>query len=265
MIVESYEDIIILSGSLHSNQWETLHTAISLNLRRHPEGVVVDCSGLTDINERGADTFRSVMNYLEAHDARVIVAAVPPKIMEVLRNVPDVRSQLPIVATVEEARKSLFLVSDPEAESQQKRKRGPDKQNQLLVCLAGTDCDNYVLDTASQIAEGLDAQVRAVFPIIVPREMPIQSPLPEIESTAKSSLEYADTSLEEHEIEHSLQVERGRDVASAIADVLLEHPATHVVIGLPADDALDPAGKLVKSVLAKVKCSVIFVRGPQDN
>src|SRR4051794_2917253 len=105
MIVESYEDVIILSGALRSNYWETLHTAISLTLKRHPSGVIIDCSGLTEATPEGAETFRDVMEYIHGHDARVIVAAVPSKVYEVLRTVPEVRSQLAITESVEEARK----------------------------------------------------------------------------------------------------------------------------------------------------------------
>ena len=107
MIVESYEDVIVISGALRSNFWETIHTAISLMLKRHPTGVILDCSGITEVNTAGADTFRDVMSFIHDQDARVIVTAVPPQVMEVLRTVPEVRSQLAVAKTVEEARRSL--------------------------------------------------------------------------------------------------------------------------------------------------------------
>ena len=83
MIVESYEDVIVLSGALRSNFWETIHTAISLMLKRHPTGVVIDCSGITEVTQAGADTFRDVMAYIEEHDARIIVAAVSPAVIRI--------------------------------------------------------------------------------------------------------------------------------------------------------------------------------------
>ena len=111
MIVESYEDVIILSGALRSNFWETIHTAISLTLKRHPTGVIIDCSGITEITPDGAETFHDAIDFVAAHKrARIVVAAVSEEMLEVLRSVPEVRSQLPIAETVEAARKSLDLL-----------------------------------------------------------------------------------------------------------------------------------------------------------
>src|SRR5436853_3309421 len=112
VIVESYEDVIVLSGALRSNFWETLHTAISLTLKRHPSGVIIDCSGLVEATPEGAETFRDAMEFIHQHDARVIVAAVPPNILQVLRTVPDVRSQLAVADSVEAARHSLDLITE---------------------------------------------------------------------------------------------------------------------------------------------------------
>ncbi len=262
MIVESYEDVIILSGAMRSNQWETLHTAISLTLKRHPTGVVIDCSGLIECTSQGADTFHSVMQFLVTHDARVIVAAVPAQVMEVLKQVPDVRSQLPIVATVEEARRSLDLLGDGNDEPV-KKKKGKASSIQILVTVMGTPCDPVVLNTANELATGLNGSVRVLFPLIVPRDLPLQAPLPEEEEKALAALAAADKILKVDGVDHAVLLERGRDIASAILAAIEEVPATHVLVGLPSEDSgNDDALKLVRSVLSKVKSAVLFVRGP---
>lgn len=268
MIVESYEDIIILSGAIRSNQWETLHTAISLTLKRHEEGVIIDCSQITEMTPHGADTFRSVMDFLKEHDARVLVAAVPDAIMQVLKSVPDVRSQLAVVATVEQARSSLDILRNPHADDAhpQKRKKLPAaKGGKILACVMGTECDSYLLTTARELANGLDASVDVVYPLLVPREMPLSGAMPEEEKLAREALNHANGILSAESIEAELILERGRDVASAIHSVLEENPASHVVIGLPnGDQATDEATKLVRSVLGKIETAVIFVRGPRN-
>lgn len=262
MIVESYEDVIVLSGAMRSNQWETLHTAISLTLKRHPTGVVIDCSGLIECTTHGADTFHSVMQFLQNHDARVIVAAVPPAVMEVLKTVPDVRSQLPIVGTVEQARKSLDLLLDSHDEPK-KAKKAKNSGIRILITVMGTPCDEVVLNTGNELATGLEGSVRIMFPLIVPRELPLQAPLPEEEETAREALDKADKFLKIDGVEHEVMLERGRDIASAIAAAIEEEPATHVLVGLPGgDSAHDETSKLVRSVLAKVNSAVLFVRGP---
>lgn len=266
MIVESYEDIIILSGAIRSNQWETLHTAISLTLKRHEEGVVIDCSQITEMTPHGADTFRSVMDFLKEHDARVLVAAVPDHIMQVLKSVPDVRSQLAVVGTVEEARASLDLLRDPhedDGHAPKKKKLSTAKGGKILACVMGTDCDSYLLTTARELATGLDANVDVVFPLLIPRDMPLSGAMPEEEKLARAALDRAYANLKADQIDAELILERGRDVASTIHGVLEEYPASHVVIGLPGgDQATDDSTKLVRSVLGKINTAVIFVRGP---
>jgi len=261
MIVESYEDVIILSGSIESNHWETLQTAISLTLKRHPSGVVIDVSQISRMNQFGADTFRSVMEYIHDHDARVIVAAVPDHVMSVLKSVPDVRSQLPIVKTVEEARASLDLLGY-EDEAHDKKSKGAPKSS-VMVVLNGTACDQYVIETATELAESLKSGVNAIYPLIVPRDMPLQAPMPEDERSALKALNAAEALLDAREVHHQMFLERGRDLGSAIASALEEHPGTHVLIGVPeCKDETENAGKVVNSVLAKVKSAVIFIRGP---
>ncbi|MBL8059110.1 MAG: hypothetical protein JNK63_00165 [Chthonomonas sp.] len=258
MIVESYEDVIILSGAMRSNQWETLHTAISLTLKRHASGVIIDCSGLIECTTKGADTFHSVMEFLKDHDARVIVAAVPEQVMEVLKQVPDVRSQLPIVATVEEARRSLDLLL-----YEAPKKKAKASIVQIVIVVQGKPCDSEVIKVGSELATGLSGNVRLLFPLIVPRDLPLQAALNEEEELARTTLAEADRSLKIEGVDHTLVLERGRDIASAIAAALQEAPATHVLVGLSSTEShQDDTGKMVRSVLAKVNSAVLFVRGP---
>ena len=71
----------------------------------------------------GAETFHDAMDFIRNHHARVILAAVPGHVMEVLKNVPEVRSQLPICATVADARRSLDLGVDVEEDHGKKKKK----------------------------------------------------------------------------------------------------------------------------------------------
>src|SRR5204863_9799246 len=110
MIVESIGDVIKLSGDLTSNHWETIRTAAGLVLKRHPRGVVVDCSGITSCTEQGAETFYDMLMHIERKKSRIIVANIPPVVREALKHVPEVRSRLAVASTVEEAQHSLDLL-----------------------------------------------------------------------------------------------------------------------------------------------------------
>lgn len=266
MIVESYEDVIILSGALRSNFWETIHTAIALTLKRHPTGVIMDCSGITECTVEGADTFVDVMHFIEDQDARIIVAAVPEHVLEVLKRVPEVRSQLPISPSVEDARKSIDLLVKGEEERPSKKKLQQNPSlRKFLLCLSGDASDEELVNVSREIAGPALAEVCLIFPVIVPRELPIQSPLPELEAQAKAALEKAQANLTKAEISNSIRIERARDVASAIRDALEEMDANQVFVSLPTDSgSLDGGVKLVKSVMSLVRKPVLFVRGSTE-
>ena len=101
MIIETKDDVVRLSGSLHKNQWLTIKAAANLLLQQHPEGIIVDCARLEEISEDGAKTFLEAMRDIEAARSRIIVANLPEKVLAVLKSVPGVRSQLPIAESVE--------------------------------------------------------------------------------------------------------------------------------------------------------------------
>lgn len=260
MIVESYEDVIVLSGALRSNFWETVHTAISLLLKRHPTGVAVDCSGITEVTEDGAQTFIDIMKFINEHDARIIVAAVPPHVNEVLKSVPEVRSQLAVAASVEEARRSLDLLVEPEGKKEKEFRAAGGQR--LLVVLRGGSTDQDALELGSEIADTILAEIHIVYVVAVPRDLPIQALMPEQEEKARNSIERAKAYLTSRKVPRSARLERARDVAAAINAVLEEVPASQVVVPLASEEIeIEESARLVKSVLTRVPKTVIFVRG----
>lgn len=259
MIVESYEDVIILSGALRANHWETIHTAISLTLKRHATGVIVDCSGIVECTEAGAETFRDAMEYIAEHDARIIVAAVPKAVMDVLKTVPEVRSQLPIANSVEEARRSLDLLE--EQPTKRKTNLAPCRCK-ILVCLTGHTTDSDALHMAWHLADTQHAEVHLTFVVSVPRHLPLQSPLPDAEEVARKSLEAGKVFLSERQLQAVGHLERARDLASGLATALQGIDAMQVVVPLPnGDSTVAASSNLVSAVLAKVTLPVIFVKG----
>jgi anti-anti-sigma regulatory factor len=258
MIVESYEDVILLSGALRSNFWETIHTAISLTLKRHPTGVIIDCSGITECTPDGAETFRDAMDFIEAQDARVIVAAVPENVREVLRSVPEVRSQLPIARSVEEARHSLDLLVDPEGVKP--RPAGPKLARIVLLLTEGDACPE-LFELAGEMAEAVHAEMVVTYVVIVPRNLPIQAPMADEEQVAAKELEAAKKDLAARNIPYSIVLERGRDVASALETVVKETGAIRVLCALSAKEReLDDQLKALRSVLTKIALPVVIVR-----
>lgn len=261
MIVESYEDVIILSGALRSNFWETLHTAISLTLKRHPSGVIIDCGNLTEATPEGGETFRDVMEFIRRQDARVIVASLPENIREVLKSVPEVRSQLAIADSVAEARHSLDLLVE---QKPGKRKQTPPSLSKIVVCLTGEPVDRETLRVAEQLGEAREAELHLVYVVLVPRDLPLTAPLPKEEGLAAGAIERGKEVLDRH-LAVVPHIERGRDVATTLDAFVRLNKASLVVMSLggrPGD--VDGGAALIRSILAKLDQEIIFVR-PQGS
>lgn len=260
MIVESYEDIIILSGALRSNFWETIHTAIALTLKRHPTGVIIDCAGITECTPEGAETFRDALEYIEEHDARIIMARVPDHVLEVIRATPGVRSQVPIVATVEEARRSLDLLAQPEGK---KRKAATDPSSKILLLVCADGGDRAGALAAIRIAQIMHAEVLLVYVVLVPRDLPITAPLPKEEETALNAFAEIEPLFAQDNIPTTRLVERGREMGTVLEDVMKERKAHTLIVALdPHDERLDHQLKIVRSILSKVRQAVMFIRPP---
>lgn len=258
MIVESYEDVILLSGALRSNFWDTIHTAISLTLRRHPSGVIIDCSGITECTPEGADTFRDAMEFISGHDARIIVAAVPQEVLEVLKSVPEVRSQLAVARSVEEARRSLDLLVEPEGK---KPKPSRERLAKIVLLLTPGDSCEDLYELAAEQAAAHHSEIEVAYAVIVPRNLPIQAPLSDEEEEAAKTLEIAKKELSVRQVPHHVRLERGRDVASTLESVLEDTGATRIVLALSANEReLDEQLKILRSILLKVRVPVVAVR-----
>jgi hypothetical protein len=258
MIVESYEDVILLSGALRSNFWETIHTAISLTLKRHPTGVIIDCSGITECTPAGAETFRDAIEFIERHDARVIVAAVPQPVLEVLKTVAEVRSQLAVAESVEAARRSLDLLVEPESKKSKPPRERLEKVV-LYVCEKGPCFEGY--DLAEQTADSLHAEIVLAYVIVVPRDLPIQAPLPQQEESAALALETARAELAKRQVPCSAVLERGRDIGSALQQVMEQEESIRLLVPLRSDDdATESDLKLVKTLFGKITQPIVLLR-----
>ena len=270
MIVESYEDVIVLSGALRSNFWETIHTAISLTLKRHPTGVIIDCSGITEMTQDGGETFHDAIDFVNEHErARIVVAAVPPEILDVLRSVPEVRSQLPIADTVEDARRSLDLLIEDDTELPKKRRRsvGTREYDRTIVAiLSGDESDEELMHVTKEFVSTLPAKVVLLYPIVVPRNLPLQAPMPEIEDRAIAAIALGKERMKEYKTAYEVRLERTRDLPTLIHDIAEEVDAARVMFAFSRrnPEQIEEGMKLVLHILQKVGRPIVIVRGSMD-
>lgn len=261
MIIETAEDVVRLSGSLHKNQWLTIKAAANLLLNDHPKGIIVDCGSLTEISEDGAKTFLEAMRDIEAAHTRIVVVHLPEKVMSVLKTVPGVRSQLPIADSIEEARASLRMHKN----AVQKGANDSSKRTGLILVplVAGLDL-TYGATLAGRLARGTRTEVRLVYFLEVTRTLPLNSPLLEAEQSAQDSLAVAMQLAGQVNAGATEHVERVRDAAEGIIAVLRSTGAESVVLGA-TDEPLGADGHerfhhLVDTLLHRAPCEVIVGR-----
>jgi nucleotide-binding universal stress UspA family protein/anti-anti-sigma regulatory factor len=265
MIIETKDDVVQLSGSLHKNQWMTIKAAANLLLHAHPQGIIVDCSHLETISEDGAKTFLEAMRDIEAAKSRIVFACLPKNILSVCKMVPGVRSQLPIADSVEAARASLHVV---------KRAAGPDKnpgqgadgvrRGVILVPLVAHLELTYGASLAGRLARLDRYEVRLVYFLEVPRTLPQNAPLLEEEQAAQEALTEAVQSAKQVNVTPQEHVERVRDAAEGILAMAKAENITLIILGATNEpigaEGHDRFHHLVDTLLHRAPCEVLIGR-----
>lgn len=186
MIIQSKGDVVILRGVLAENHWPALKSVVSLLLKRHPAGVIIDGSELTEVTDAGAHTFLDASEFILSQNARVMVVGLSDEIVQAISDVPGIRSQLPRVSTAEEARASLAVSGAETLPAEQRRP----------VVLAPLIGDwRRSLDYSVALASRLRADIHVLCIIEVPRAQPLGVSLPEKEKAAERALAEAEALL----------------------------------------------------------------------
>ncbi len=231
MIIEAREDTITLRGEIRSNIWPAIQAAAALLLENHPTGIIIDCSGLTQITAKGAETFAGAFGYISAHNARIVVASLSPEMLEIGKAVPGVRSQLPVADTVEEARASLKLEEiTPE--------RGKARLAGVAPVMGKWERAIFYAD---KLAIGENCEIHLVDLIKVPRTLPVGSPLPEREAAGQSRLESAKALVRATGLKCYSHVERVRSKSQGLMDFVAQLDADFAVVSIDSMDKNTPS------------------------
>lgn len=261
MIVEAKDDVLVLSGSLTLNSWETIRTAASLLLKRHSGGVIIDCGLINAVTPEGAETFRDALNYIEAQKARIIVANVPQHVKDALREIPGVKSQLPIVDSVDAARASLML-SEEDAPVE------PCRTSAVLMHVSGTEDELHAIRLWRNIALSRDAEIHLAYLIEIPRALPIGSPLTEEENRAIAAIDACERIVKEKHKRAAVvrHIERVRDWSEGILQMARDLNVESLMLTLPLDPepTKDPTHN-IRKVFVKADCEVLLYRKQRRN
>ncbi|MCC6729865.1 MAG: universal stress protein [Chthonomonadales bacterium] len=252
MIVYTKEDMVRLSGALVKNQWLTIKAAANLLLRDHPQGILIDGSELEHVSEDGARTFLEAMRDIQAAGARIVVCNLPANVLEVLRGVPGVRSQLPIANSVEEARDSLRMLGTGVTEV---------SHNAVLVpLLDGIDVE-HAIRIAGRVAQAERHPLVLLGFLEVARTLPLGTPLPEAEASAKTLLESAAALARRSGLPNRVHLERVRDLQDGVLHAIRSYGSAHVVLAvepLRANDEL--FANIMDALLHRAPCDVVIAR-----
>ena len=227
MIIQTKGDVIKLKGSLVENQWPAIRSAVRLLLDEHPGGAIIDAGGLTEVSEAGARTFLDASNFIQAHSARVIVSGLPEQILEEIKKIPGVRSQLVLASSVEEARASLE--SGGAAFAVEGRTRPA-----VLAPLIGAWPQG--IHYAAAEAAARKAEVHLLHVLQVPRNLPIGAPMPEKEQDAQQALAEAELALRRRGVTVRKRTTRARDLVEGAAKFAAETKPELLVVAYLKED-----------------------------
>jgi nucleotide-binding universal stress UspA family protein/anti-anti-sigma regulatory factor len=277
MIIEARRDVVSLSGSLEKNLWPAIEATANLALRVHPNGIVIDASQISHCTDDGARTFLDAMAYIDRHRARIVVCELPADVLETIKHVPGVRSQLPIADTCEQARASLDLATDARLQVRARRMGadgGPVQPRQVMVpltqgCMEVPATVGLALQVGSLEAPGArdgELSSKRVAPFLhflyvleIPRAMPINAPMTEEEGSARTLLDEVIKTAGDAGVESQSTVARARDVGDEIIARADELGVEIIVISLPVPTSpnRERLHAIVETLLQRAHCEVI--------
>jgi len=251
MIIEARDDTITLRGDVKTNIWAAIQAAATLLLENHPTGIIIDCSALTKITTKGAETFADAAEFIQSQNARIMVVGLSPEMLEIGKAVPGVRSQLPIAASIEEARASLRL-------GELTPRRGKARVAAVVPMLGNWRRAVYFAD---KLAFGENAEMHLVDLIKVPRTLPIGSPLPERESAGQARLEEAKGLVKKAGLGSFVHVERVRSKGAGLLDFARELGSGFTVVSIDRENRefpyIDQSDALALQEAARFEVSLV--------
>lgn len=255
MIVEAREDTVRLYGDITQNQWLNIKAAANLLLRDHADGIIVDCKRVRTVTQEGAQTFLDAIQHIERHNARIILADLPAGLEATLREVPGLRSRLPIAANLDEARRSLRI----------SRSEGPTEPSEsvVLVPVLESRTGERAADMAARLNKDGRSSIHLAYFLAVPRNLPLNTPMPEEEARAEEALDLAEAAVKRHGLRVYRQVHRTRDPAEGALQLAERERAVSIVMSRPAGEDSEQH-QIVDSVLRRARCEVVIDQAPMQ-
>jgi anti-anti-sigma regulatory factor len=279
MIIDARDDVVTLSGCLEHNVWPAIQAPANLLLRQHPTGILIDASELEMCSKEGVKTFVDAINSIERYRARIVFCNVPEIVAEVIRAVPEARSQVAIAPDRDSARASLIL-AQRQRESNRQMWVSDVEHRQILVplvkemvstrealglanVLAGTPETNEEAASNDSVKTiKTSSLIHLGFFIEVPRSMPLSAPFAEEEDHARRLLTEAEALAAKLGLRARTHIIRARNTAEEIIEQAAMLNINTIVLSLPpaSEEERAPIRDLVRHLLMHARCEVMIKR-----
>jgi len=180
MIIEIENDVIKLIGKLNKNVWPATQAASAMIIGSGIKNIIIDCSGISSIDEDGLNTFAGAFKYMTRKNVRIIFTSVDDKIVDLAKRTIGVRSQMPIANSIEDARESFALDN--------LSKNIKLKENLLLFPMVANW--QHAMDVVNNISSS-NRVYNFLYPIIVPLSYTLYHPLRYLELLAEEKFNIA--------------------------------------------------------------------------
>jgi nucleotide-binding universal stress UspA family protein len=136
----------------------------------------------------------------------------------------------------------------------------------ILVPTAGTEYSERAVELACRIGEAHRATIHLLFVLVVPRSLPMGTPLPEEETRAKNALSRAESIVQSHGLEHTVAVERSRNAGEGIIQRAKTRSPDLIVVGMRPSYGADETllGRTTDRLLRDAPCEVIVDKLPSE-
>ena len=133
----------------------------------------------------------------------------------------------------------------------------PGRWNCLLIPAVDQPYSNRALEVAYRLAQGTDAEVQLAFLIEVPRALPLDAALPDIEEVAANALNIAERAAIPYKVNVTSAIHRTRKAYDRILTLIPEEKIDLLVLGARPDRLRGLPGEMARELFLAAPCEVV--------
>lgn len=133
----------------------------------------------------------------------------------------------------------------------------PGRWNCLLIPAVDQPYSNRCLEVAFRLAQGTDAEVQLAFLIEVPRSLPLDAALPDIEEVAANALNIAERAAIPYKVKVTSAIHRTRKAHDRILSLIPEEKIDLLVLGARPDRLRGLPGEMARELFLAAPCEVV--------